>query len=311
MGFSNGHVQTIFPALFRKVREPELRRERITTPDGDFLDLDWREQSNRKGLAILSHGLEGYSRDPYVLAMGNGLFDLGWSVLSWNFRGCSGVPNNLLRSYHSAATEDLAVVIDHALGVLHYESVVLVGFSLGGNLTLKYLGEVGENADPRIRGSVNFSAPADIASSSMKLQTPSNAIYMRRFLKRLTAKVREKISLFPGKLKDEGLDRMTTFEEFDNAYTAPLHGFENARDYWARASSRPGLPRITVPTLLVNAENDPFLGPECFPYEEARASSHFHLEAPKGGGHLGFVTFGKGGEYWSEWRAKEFLGKPD
>jgi predicted alpha/beta-fold hydrolase len=227
--------------------------------------------------------------------------------MAWNFRGCSGVPNRLLRSYHSAATEDLEAVILHALQGGRYDALALIGFSLGGNLTLKYLGDIGEAVDPRIRASVNFSAPVDIAASSMKLQTPSNAIYLRRFLNRLATKVRQKIALFPGQIHDAGLDRMRTFQEFDDAYTAPLHGFKNALDYWARASSRPGIPRIRIPTLLVNAGNDPFLTPECFPYEEARASQTFYLEAPTGGGHLGFVTFDPSGRYWPEKRACEFL----
>lgn len=305
-GFGNGHVQTIYPALFRKVRAIPVERERITTPDDDFLDLDWHRPRNACRLVVISHGLESDSRDTGVVAMANAFAQEGWDTLSWNYRGCGGEVNFRPRSYHSGATEDLAAVVDHALGTGRYDNLALVGLSLGGNLTLKYLGDLGPDLDPRIHSSVNISAPCDIASSSMKLQSPSNVIYMRRFLRRLTAKVRRKMEVFPAEITDKGLDGMRTFEEFDNAYTAPLHGFADARDYWARASSLPVLSRIAVPTLLVNAANDPFLAPECFPREEALASGNFTLEVPESGGHLGFVTFRTGGRYWAEQRAVEF-----
>ena len=305
-GFRNGHVQTIYPALFRRVRAIRLERERITTPDDDFLDLDWHQPRKSRRVAVISHGLESASRDTGVVAMARAFGEEGWDALAWNYRGCGGEVNRRPRSYHSGATEDLEVVVNHAIGTGRYDTVVLVGLSLGGNLTLKYLGDLGERADPRISASVNISAPCDIASSSLKLQSRSNVIYMRRFLSRLTEKVRRKMALFPDEITDKGLGRMRTFEEFDNAYTAPLHGFADARDYWERASSRPVLPRITVPTLLVNARNDPFLAPQCFPREAALASTALTLEVPESGGHLGFVTFRKGGRYWMEQRAVEF-----
>lgn len=305
-GFGNGHVQTIYPALFRRVRAIPLDRERITTPDEDFLDLDWHRPRKSRRVAVISHGLESASRDTGVVAMAKAFGEEGWDALAWNYRGCGGEVNLRPRSYHSGATEDLEVVVNHALATARYDTLVLVGLSLGGNLTLKYLGDLGGRADPRISASINISAPCDIASSSLKLQSRSNVIYMRRFLRRLTAKVRRKMALFPDEIADKGLGRMRTFEEFDNAYTAPLHGFADARDYWEKASSRPVLARITAPTLLINAKNDPFLAPECFPREEARASTALTLEVPDGGGHLGFVTFRTGGRYWMEQRAVEF-----
>lgn len=306
-GLGNGHVQTIYPALFRKVGAIAFERERIGTPDADFLDLDWHRPKNARNLVIISHGLESSSRDKGVVAMARAFGEAGWDALAWNYRGCSGEANLRPRSYHSGSTEDLEVVVQHALAAGRYKGLALVGLSLGGNLTLKYLGDLGPRADPRIRVSVNFSAPCDLASSSMKLQSRSNSIYMRRFLRRLSAKVRAKMVLFPHEIVDKGLDGMRTFEEFDNAYTAPLHGFAGARDYWKRASSLPVLPRIAVPTLLVNAGNDPFLAPECFPREEALASATFTLEVPSSGGHLGFVTFGGGERYWLEQRSLDFV----
>jgi predicted alpha/beta-fold hydrolase len=187
--------------------------------------------------------------------------------------------------------------------------VGLVGFSLGGNITLKYLGDLGSAVDPCVDRAVAFSVPCDLASSSARLESRANRLYMDRFLVGLRGKIRQKIARFPGQLNDIGLDAMRTFREFDGAYTAPLHGYLDAEDYWARASSKPVLTRIAIPTLLVNARNDPFLPEPCFPEEAARASEHFHLEVPASGGHIGFVTFGAPhGEYWSEARAVEFLG---
>ncbi len=302
-GFGNGHVQTIYPALFRRVPVITRQRERITTPDGDFLDLDWHA-SNATRLAVLSHGLEGDSSNTYIQGMAHALARAGWDILAWNFRGCSGEPNRILRSYHSGATEDLAAVI--ARVPPRYTRLALVGFSLGGNMTLKYLGEPAP--DPRVCGAVAFSVPCDLASSACQLESLFNRIYMRRFLRSLRGKVREKMARFPGRLSDAGLDTMRTFREFDGAYTAPMNGFASAEDYWTRASCQPALPRIAVPTLLVNALDDPFLPPACFPVEEARASASFHLETPRRGGHVGFVSFNPQNEYWSERRAVEFLG---
>jgi predicted alpha/beta-fold hydrolase len=154
---------------------------------------------------------------------------------------------------------------------------------------------------------VAFSVPCDLASSSLALESRLNRIYMDRFMLNLRAKIRAKMRRFPGELGDTGLDTMRTFREFDGAYTAPLHGYRDAMDYWTRASSRPVLGHIAIPALLVNARNDPFLPAECFPEEVARASEHFHLEAPRHGGHIGFVSFDARGEYWSEGRTVEFL----
>lgn len=232
----------------------------------------------------------------------------GWDVLAWNCRGCGGVESRKLRSYHSGATDDLAAVVNHALAGNRYREAGLIGFSLGGNITLKYLGELGEAVDPRVLGGVAFSVPCDLAASSIRLERLSNRIYMGRFMRSLRTKIRGKIKQFPGQLTDEGLEVMRTFREFDGAYTAPLNGFESAEDYWARASSKPFLNRIAVPALLVNARNDPFLPEECFPEEAAANSECFHLEAPRDGGHVGFVSFTRSGEYWSEKRAVEFLG---
>ncbi len=306
--FRSAHLQTVYPTLFRRVPLVTAERERVDTPDGDFLDLDWARETKSSKLVILTHGLEGRSRGHYTQGMAAALARAGWNVLAWNFRGCSGEPNRSLQSYHSGATGELQLVLDHVLATTDYERIALVGFSLGGNLTLKYLGDQGAALDPRICGSVCFSVPCDLASSARKLERWQNRIYMARFMRSLREKVREKATRFPEALDLEGLDSMRTFAEFDHRYTGPIHGFAGADDYWAQCSCRHVLNRIAVPTLLVNALDDPFLTPACFPYEAAAVNPKFTLETPKHGGHLGFVQFGETDEYWSERRAAAFLG---
>lgn len=305
-GLSNGHLQTIW-TQFRKVRGVVYRRERITTPDDDFLDLDWAEIGVKR-LAILSHGLEGSTQRPYVLGMVRALQRRGWDALAWNYRGCSGETNRKLRSYHSGETGDLHTVVQHALSRSRHTELALIGFSLGGNITLKYLGEQGTALHPLISRAVTFSVPCDLESGALKLAKPAARLYMLRFLRSLRQKVREKKRMFPGQIDDAGLDAIRTFHEFDNAYTAPIHGFKDAHDYFTRSSSRQFLPAIRIPALLVNAKNDPFLAEPSYPYEEARASAHVFFEAPETGGHTGFIAFTPRGEYWSETRALEFLG---
>jgi len=295
-GLSNGHLQTILPVIFRRALLITHERERIATPDGDFLDLDWNRDQRSDSLVIITHGLEGNSANASVQGMARAFHRAGWDTLAWNLRGCSGEMNRLLRTYHSGAWEDLQCVIDHAS--TGYRNIVLVGFSIGGNLTLKYLGDHGTAIHPAIKGAVAFSVPCDLASSALVLESRINSIYMNHFMRDLRRKIREKAVAFPGGISTEGLERIRTFREFDGTYTAPLNGFLSAEDYWAKASSKPSLHGIIVPTLLVNALNDPFLGPECFPSKEAKSNSHLYLELPESGGHLGFLTLGK--EYWSE-----------
>jgi predicted alpha/beta-fold hydrolase len=300
------HLQTIHPALFRKVASVTLRRERLELEDGDFLDLEWSGGSGKR-LAILSHGLEGSTRANYIQAMARALVKRGWDVLAWSLRGCGDQPNRLAPFYHSGKTDDLEWIIRHAHTTHPAERIDLIGFSLGGNLTLKYLGERDGEIHPKIHRAVAFSAPCDLACCSASLGQPENAIYMERFMKTLRAKVREKHARFPECFDLTGLNQMRTFAEFDGRFTAPLNGFHDAEDYWKCSSSRPFLPAITIPTLLINAANDPFLGLSCYPREEAKASACFHLEIPAEGGHVGF---GAGREYWSETRAADFLSVP-
>ena len=303
---ANGHIQTVLPSLFRKVGGFIYQRERIATPDGDFLDLDWVEKGSRR-VAVISHGLEGDSQRGYARGMVRTLAGIGWDAVVWNARGCSGEPNRFLRFTHSGATEDLEAVISHLTTTRDYDEISLLGFSLGGNVTLKYLGDRGEALDPRIKAAVAFSVPCDLQSSALQLARWSNRVYMHHFLRSLRQKIRAKMKILPGKIDDNNYDQLRTFRDFDDRYTAPIHGFADAEDYWRQCSCRPVLKQISIPTLLINARNDPFLADACYPVVEAGANPNLLLEIPASGGHVGFVSLGSRGEYWSESRAMEFL----
>jgi len=290
----------------RRVSPVRYTRERITTPDDDFLDLDWLRNGNGR-LAILFHGLEGCSRSHYILGLVHALSAANWDCLAVNFRSCSGELNRQPRFYHSGETKDIHTVVEQAANRPGVQGIALAGISLGGNAAMKYLGEQGNSLHPSVRAAVAISIPCDLASSSRKLAAVSNRLYMKYFLTTLTKKARAKAEQFPGMFETDGLESMSSFGEFDEQITAPLHGFSSAEDYWVKSSSRPFIPKITIPTLVLNARNDPFLTERCFPEEEARTSNLFHLEAPPSGGHAGFTRANGDGANWTERRAAEFL----
>jgi uncharacterized protein len=298
----NAHIETIFPALFRRV-SVAYERERINTPDDDFLDLDWLRTSGSKNLVIIQHGLEGNTYRAYVKGMAKTFFTSGYDVLAWNFRGCSQEMNRKLRFYHSGATDDLEVVVAHA-DKRDYEAIFLIGFSLGGNLTLKYMGE--KNVNPKIKKCIVFSVPVDLESSCKKISMISNRIYSYRFLKSLKNKIVAKSLLMP-ELDASGIRSVTTLIDFDNAYTAPLHGFDSAHDYYSKCSSISFIQNIKIPVLIVNTRNDPFLSTACFPHEQVRNNPLVKLEIPSRGGHVGFTQINKNGVYWSEQRALKWI----
>ena len=304
----SAHLQTIYPSMFRKMDTDFYKRERIETGDNDFLDLDWARKGNKR-LVVISHGLEGSSTRSYVAGMVKAALLNGWDALAWNFRSCSGEINRRPRFYHSGATDDLEQVINYALNHESYDEIALIGFSMGGNLTLVYLGEQGKNLNAKITAALTFSVPCNLRDSSMQLAKAQNKIYMKRFLRMLHKKIRAKKVLFPDLIDDSDYESIKTFKEYDNRYTAPLHGFKNAEDYWQKCSSAQFISKITIPTLIVNAQDDPFLADGCYPLEKARQSKHVYLEMPKHGGHVGFVAFNSDGLYWSEKRVFEFLTK--
>jgi predicted alpha/beta-fold hydrolase len=306
--FNNGHLQTVYPVLARRMSPDLYRRERIATPDDDFLDLDWARIGSGS-LAILSHGLEGSTHRPYMVGMAKMLNLHGWDALAWNYRACSGEINRQLRLYHNGSIDDLDVVVRHALATGAYQQIALIGFSLGGNLTLVYLGTLGTAIDKRISKAAVFSVPCDLAAGARELAKRRNCLYMKQFLVSLHDKIRGKMKQFPGEIDDKEFGSIRNFKEFDDRYTAPIHGFKDAEDYWAQCSSRQFIPNITIPTLIVNSLDDPFLVDGCYPVLEAEQNRFVQLEMPKSGGHVGFVRFDRNGAYWSEQRVVEFLGR--
>jgi uncharacterized protein len=297
----NAHLETIFPSLLRRVKSLPYVRERLVTPDEDFLDLDWIKKGSSR-LIIISHGLEGNSERAYVRGMARASYQNNFDVLAWNYRGCSGEVNRQLRFYHSGATDDLATVVSHARKL--YPEIYLIGFSLGGNLTLKYLGE--QAAAPEVKRAVVFSVPLNLHTSCLKIAEPSNWIYQRRFLKSLTHKVLQKSPHFR-ELDTNDIFKLKTLLEFDDRYTAPLHGFKDAITYYEQCSAIRFVNHITIPTLIVNALNDPFLSSDCYPVEQLKGHACVKLETPDFGGHVGFSQFAKNGLYWSEERALKFI----
>lgn len=300
--FFSAHLETIYPALFRKVKNvPPGVRERIATSDGDFLDLEWRKQGSGK-LVIIQHGLEGSADRPYMLGMAKCFYEYGFDALNWNFRGCSGEMNRTARFYHSGATEDLKQVVDHAEP--GYKEIFLVGFSLGGNLTLKYLGEAIRNE--KIRKAVAISTPLDLDNGVDKLHGANGLIYEKRFIRHLSAKVRAKAKIMPEAIQTDDLPKVKTLRDFDDLYTAPLHGFENAKDYYRKCSSRYFLKGIKIPTLILNSMNDPILSKESLDHELTANLPQVTLETTMHGGHVGYAQNGKHKYYWSEQRAVDF-----
>lgn len=301
----NGHFETIYPALFRKVEAVGYERERIEMPDGDFLDLDWLDGGNRR-LLLLTHGLEGSSDRHYMQGMARIFLKNNWDVLAWNCRSCSGEINRSQRMYHHGEIGDIGEVIRHALRTKDYETVILIGFSMGGNINMKYLGVHGRERPEPVRACVAFSSPTDIEAGAYMLDQASNVIYRKRFLRHLKVKMVKKNEQYPGVLDLRNFRKIRTWRDFDEYFSAPLNGFRDAAEFYQQASAKNFMSGIAVPTLLVQALNDPILPPECYPKDICEKHPHIFLEMPKHGGHVGFWHPGK--EFaWSEMRALEFV----
>lgn len=298
----NAHVQTIYPSRFRRVDGVGYERERLDLPDGDFVDVDWHRRGAARAV-VLAHGLAGSARRPYMLGMARVLGARGWDVAAFNFRGCSGEPNRRWRAYHSGETDDLDAVVRRVRDA--YETVALVGFSLGGNIVLKYLGERGHTAP--VEAAVAFSVPCDLAAAAAHMRARGVRVYLDHLLRGMRRDLRLKQHRFPEEVRRLDLDACRTFDDIDGAYTAPAHGFPSAEVYWRENSSRRFLDGIRVPTLLVNAADDPILPGACYPRAEAAAHDRLWLEEPSHGGHIGFIDARRDGAYWSERRAAGFL----
>jgi predicted alpha/beta-fold hydrolase len=295
----------MLPALFRNVRALTPTKQTLELADGDFLNLEWLRSDNQR-LAVISHGLEGSTQSSYVRGMTACLLSIGWDVLAWNMRGCGDTPNRLVPWYHSGQSCDLRLVVNEALEQ-HHGEIALIGFSVGGNITLKYLGEEGSSLTSRIKHAVVVSVPTDLRGSAEVLSRTRNRLYMEYLLRPLRRRMREKYSRFPGVFDIDALSSIKTFREFDERFTAPFHGFASVNQYWEQSSSRAYLASISVPTLAISALDDPFLSPSCFPFEIARNHRHLLLETPPHGGHVGFLDSFSLKTTWLEKRVASFL----
>jgi predicted alpha/beta-fold hydrolase len=285
-----GHVQTIYAYVrARRGPVPLYSRRRWETPDGDFIDVDRIAGPADAPLVVLFHGLEGNSGSHYVRALSAHVVEAGWRLAIPHFRGCSGEPNRLARAYHSGDSAEIGWMLGQFAAEAQGTPLAAIGISLGGNALLKFLGEAGQQAQGMLRCAVAVSAPLDLMAAGEALGRGFNRVYARVFLATLKKKGAGKVARFPGLIDAEKVRRACTLREFDDAFTAPLHGFRNTDDYWRRSSSKPWLPYVRVPSLLLNARNDPFLPQAALPGVD-EVSDCVELEFPEEGGHVGFTS---------------------
>jgi predicted alpha/beta-fold hydrolase len=289
-----GHAQTIYPLLIRPDPLP-YHRERWETPDGDFIDLDWtdapaaRQPRDSRPLLILFHGLEGSSSSYYAITLMGAAAAIGWSGVVVNFRGCSGESNRLARAYHSGDSDEIDWILRRLRALSPLRPRYAVGVSLGGNALLKWLGEREASTRDYLQAAAAVSAPLDLTACGHHLARGFNRVYTRHFLHTLKRNAAAKLCRHPGIFDERRMTAASNLYEFDDVVTAPLHGFNGAEDYWRRASSKPWLAGIRLPTLVLNARNDPFLPAQALPTPSQVAAS-VQLEFPRQGGHVGFVT---------------------
>lgn len=287
-----GHAQTIWPLLI-KAKRPIYRRERWETPDGDFIDLDWNDGPANAPvhtpLVLLFHGLEGSSASHYAIALMEEVRARGWFGAVAHFRGCSGESNRRPRAYHSGDSIEIDWILRRLRQLYRDRPIFAVGVSLGGNVLLKWLGEQGEAAYAVINAAAAVSAPLDLTVSGQHLARGFNNIYTRHFLRTLKSHAAQMLERYPGLFDGARVAQAGNLHDFDNAFTAPLHGFRDVADYWLRASAKPLLGGIRVPTLALNSRNDPFLPADALPRIH-EVSVAVTLEQPAEGGHVGFVS---------------------
>ncbi len=285
-----GHLQTIYTALLISAPRIAYTRERWDTPDGDFIDVDWLNSSACGPLVVFFHGLEGSSQGHYVRSLMAKLQHSGWRGVAVNFRGCSGELNRLPRAYFAGDSVEIDWILRRLRAQNPDALIFAAGVSLGGNALLKWLGEQGENACGVVDAAVAISAAMDLHATGKALDSGGvNQLYVYHFLRTLKKKALQKLDQYPGLFDREALQQARTLRAFDDLFTAPLHGYKNTDDYWTRASSKPGLTHIQVPTVLINARNDPFLPASALPRSE-QVSTCVTLEFPAEGGHMGFIS---------------------
>lgn len=303
----NGHINTLYTYLYRRQRQPSYIRERWDTIDGDFIDLDFIKNHNRK-LVILSHGLEGGSDSQYIMSISNLLSSKGYDICALNYRSCSGEMNITTTMYHSGFTLDINMIINNIAH--HYDDIYLIGYSLGGNMNLKYTTDGIYTVHPKIRKVVSVSAPIDLAGSSKRISSWYNYQYQYNFLQTLNAKMKIKAKIYPDQINIDDLKKVKTLIDFDEYFTGPLHGFDGAQGYYNECNALQFLDNAAIPTLLISSEDDPFLTEDCIPKDIAANNKNVHLIATKYGGHVGFTTFGSE-YYWLDYKILDFIESVD
>lgn len=299
------HLQTLWPSLLRKpIKDLALKRERLELVDGDFIDLDW--VGDEGPIVIILHGLEGSVSSPYAQGMLHAISKNAWRGLLMHFRGCSGEPNRLPRSYHSGETDDLSKVVAMLRQRMPQTPLAAIGYSLGGNVLLKWLGETGDH-NPLV-AAIAVSVPFELHKSSKRLQQGFSRLYQWYLLKCLGKRLAIKFRQYPIDLELPQWSKLTSLWDFDEKVTAPLHCFRSAEEYYTRSSSRPYLNKIQIPTLILQAADDPFMTMDLIP-QPSELSQHVQLEITPKGGHVGFVSgkFPWRAEYWLEQRIPTFL----
>jgi predicted alpha/beta-fold hydrolase len=301
----NGHLQTIYPALCIRKPAVQFRRERWSSPDHDFIDLDFIDGAAEQPCVVLFHGLEGSSDSHYARALMALLKSKNWSGVVVHFRGCSGELNRAPRFYHSGDAQEIGWILQRLqseYAIKHPKAKFFAcGVSLGGNALLRWLGET-QQAAGIVDAACAISAPLDLAAGGASLSSGINLIYTRMFLQSLKPKCLKKLEQFPGLFDKDAMLQAKNLYEFDNVVTAPLHGYRDTNDYWDRASAKHILEQIRVPTLVLNAQNDPFLPARYLP---SKASSQVRLEYPQCGGHVGFAVGSLPGKL--DWLPKRIL----
>ena len=296
-------METIVPSVLFGSPPFGYQRERLELQDGDFLDLDWLNNDNDR-LIIISHGMEGSSDRYYIRRMAHYFHKTGWDALAWNTRGCSGELNRLPVITHHGFYRDLQAVTEYALQK-KYDQIVLIGMSMGGNLSAKYLSLC--ETDDRLKGAVTFSVTGNMKGMTNRLELFENWIYKQSFLKKLKDKIEQVSKLHPKAVKNRSeLKKVHTFEVLHELFSVPMNGFKNLETFYSQASANTYLGELKKPVLMVNALNDPILSKDCFPYEIAEKQSNLYLETPKTGGHLGF-NFVKKPYSYMEKRAEAFI----
>lgn len=304
-----GHAQTVLSWFIRRAPDAGLRLERWTTPDDDFLRVHLREGAPDKPAAVLLHGLEGCAQSSYLVVLANMLLARGWSIAAMEHRSCGGEMNRAKRMYHSGETSDLAFVVRALAERWPSKPIYIAGYSLGGNVTAKWLGETGEATPEVVRAAAVVSAPFNLLVSGPNMDSGARRLYVKHFLRTLIPKALAKERQYPGCLDPERVRRSRTFWEFDTYATAALHGFRDADDYYAKVSCGQFLPNIRRPTLLLSAADDPFNPASTLPRETAKASPYLHAQFPDQGGHVGFVARGTRDDarWWAEEQIVRFF----